>query len=144
MTSVVTSVVTSVPPTTCHLSVYTYVCSLLESLILLQLEIHFSFYSCMRTPDRTWVHFVELTYVYATCRQLDCFGLLVLISTVKMLKAGSLTNEFISAWVAPDSWFQYHWPPSIKNAEDSSSESRSAESSEITLNNRTALNLSPS
>ena len=37
-----------------------------------------------------------------------------------------------------------HWAPSIKNAEDSSSESRSAESSEITRNNRTALNLSPS
>ena len=36
------------------------------------------------------------------------------------------------------------WAPSIKNAEDSSSESRSAESSEITRNNRTALNLSPS
>ena len=36
------------------------------------------------------------------------------------------------------------WAPSIKNAEDSSSESRSAESSEITQNNRTALNLSPS
>ena len=32
----------------------------------------------------------------------------------------------------------------LKNAEDSSSESRSAESSEITRNNRTALNLSPS
>ena len=31
------------------------------------------------------------------------------------------------------------WAPSIKNAEDSSSESRSAESSEITRNNRTAL-----
>ena len=37
-----------------------------------------------------------------------------------------------------------HWAPSIKNAEDSSSESCSAESSEITRNNRTALNLSPS
>ena len=37
-----------------------------------------------------------------------------------------------------------HWAPSIKNAEDSSSESRSAESFEITRNNRTALNLSPS
>ena len=37
-----------------------------------------------------------------------------------------------------------HWVPSIKNAEDSSSESCSAESSEITRNNRTALNLSPS
>ena len=37
-----------------------------------------------------------------------------------------------------------HWAPSIKNAEDSSSESHSAESSEITRNNRTALNLSPS
>ena len=36
-----------------------------------------------------------------------------------------------------------YWAPSIKNAEDSSSESRSAESSEITRNNRTALNLSP-
>ena len=35
------------------------------------------------------------------------------------------------------------WAPSIKNAEDSSSESRSAESSEITRNNRTALNLFP-
>ena len=38
----------------------------------------------------------------------------------------------------------HQWAPSIKNAEDSSSESRSAESSEITRNNRTALNLSPS
>ena len=37
-----------------------------------------------------------------------------------------------------------HWAPSIKNAEDSSSESRSAESSENTRNNRTALNPSPS
>ena len=36
------------------------------------------------------------------------------------------------------------WAPSIKNAEDSLSESRSAESPEITWNNRTALNLSPS
>ena len=36
------------------------------------------------------------------------------------------------------------WAPSIKNAEDSSSESRSAESSKFTRNNRTALNLSPS
>ena len=36
-----------------------------------------------------------------------------------------------------------HWAPSIKNAEDSSSESRSAESSEITRNNRTTLNPSP-
>ena len=36
------------------------------------------------------------------------------------------------------------WAPSIKNAEDSLRESRSAESSEITRNNRTALNLSPS
>ena len=35
------------------------------------------------------------------------------------------------------------WAPWIKNAEDSSSESRSAESSKITRNNRTALNLSP-
>ena len=36
------------------------------------------------------------------------------------------------------------WAPSIKNAEDSSSESRSAESSEFKRNNRTAMNLSPS
>ena len=36
-----------------------------------------------------------------------------------------------------------HWAPSIKNAEDSSSESRSAESSEMTRNDRTALNRSP-
>ena len=36
----------------------------------------------------------------------------------------------------------YQWAPSIKNAEDSSSESRSAKSSEIMQNNRTALNLS--
>ena len=40
--------------------------------------------------------------------------------------------------------FRTQWAPSIKNAEDSSSESRSAESSENTRNNRTALNLSPS
>ena len=38
----------------------------------------------------------------------------------------------------------HQWAPSIKNAEDSSSESCSAESSEITRNNRMALNLSPS
>ena len=36
-----------------------------------------------------------------------------------------------------------HWAPSIKNAEDSSSESRSAESSEITRNNRTAYESVP-
>ena len=46
--------------------------------------------------------------------------------------------------VFPETFFNAHWAPSIKNAEDSSSESRSAESSEITRNNRTALNLSPS
>ena len=66
-------------------------------------------------------------------------------------------NVSAEAWVFGALWLQNssknssplqrlpsYWAPSIKNAEDSSSESRSAESSKITRNNRTALNLSPS
>ena len=61
------------------------------------------------------------------------------ISHLSLSLSLSLSCLSLSTWAV----FKQKWAPSIKNAEDSSSESRSAESSEITRNNQSALNLSP-